>query len=82
MADQRQGLCKQRQPGGDDRVAFQHALPGGGTDLDRIALLAHIGELLQAGDIDQPLRPRQPHRHQRHQGLAAGDEAHVVAASR
>ena len=29
-------------------------------------------------DIDQARRPRQPHRHQRHQGLPAGDDARAV----
>jgi hypothetical protein len=56
------------------RVALDDALPGGGADRDVVAFGAHEGQFGNARDVDQELRPRQPHRHQRHQGLATGDD--------
>jgi len=38
-----------------------------------------VRQIRNAGDVDQQLRPRQPHGHQRHQRLPAGDNARVVA---
>jgi hypothetical protein len=74
MTDERHDLGEQRQLGPDHRVALDDALPGGGADRDLVAFGAHEGQFGNARDVDQELRPRQPHRHQRHQGLATGDD--------
>ena len=73
MADERHDLGEQRQLGAHDRIALDHALPGGGADRDRVAVLAHAGEIGDAGDVDKPRRPGEPHRHQRNQRLPAGE---------
>ena len=79
MADERHDLGEQRHLGADGGVVLEHALAGGRTDDDGAALVAHESKLGDARDVDQPRRPREPHRHQRDQRLPAGDDAHVVA---
>ena len=78
MADEWHDLGEQRHLGADGGVVLEHALPGGGADDDAAALIAHESKLGNAGDVDQPLRPGEPHGHQRDERLPAGDDAHVV----
>ena len=79
MADERHDLGEQRHLGADGGIVLEHALPGGGADDDPAALIAHECKLGNAGDIDQPLRPCEPHGHERDQRLSAGDDTHVVS---
>src|SRR5205807_9082320 len=55
------------------------ALAGGGADCDALVLTAHEGKLAYAGDVDEPFRAREPHGHERHEALPAGDDSRVVA---
>ena len=60
------------------RVAFDHMLPGRGADRDLAALVAHISKARYPRDVDDARRPGQPHRHQRHQRLPAGDHPRAI----
>ncbi len=72
-------LGEQGHRGANDRVAFEHALAGGGADCDPVALVAHEGKIGDAGDVDQPFRPGEPHGHEWNEGLPAGNDPRVVA---
>jgi hypothetical protein len=54
-------------------------LAGGGADCDPVALVAHESKIGDAGDVDQPFRPSEPHGHEWNEGLPAGNDPHVVA---
>ncbi len=62
-------LGEQGHRSANDRVAFEH---------DPLALVAHEGKIGDAGDVDQPFRPGEPHGHERNEGLSAGDDPRVV----
>ena len=79
MPDERHDLGEQRHRRTDDRVALEDALAGGGADCNPLVLTAHEGKLAYAGDVDEPFRAREPHGHERHEALPAGDDSRVVA---
>jgi hypothetical protein len=43
--------------------------------------VAHEGKIADAGDVDQPFRPGEPHGHERDEGLSAGDDPRVVGSA-
>src|SRR5262249_33339182 len=52
---------------------------GGGGDCDPVALVAYEGKIGDAGDVDQPFRPGEPHGHEWDEGLPTGNDPRVVA---
>ena len=79
MPDERHDVGEQRHRRTNDRIALKDALAGGGADCDALVLTAHEGKLAYAGDVDEPFRAREPHGHERHEALPAGDDSRVVA---
>ena len=79
VADKGHDLGEQRHRSADQGIVLDHALARGGADRDRVAVMAHEGKIGDAGDVDQPLRPGEPHGHERDEGLASGDDPCVVA---
>jgi hypothetical protein len=80
MTDKRYDLGQQGHRRADDGVALEHTLAGGSANRDGVALTAHEGQIGDPGDVDQPLRPGEPHAHERHEALAARDDSRVAAS--
>ena len=70
---------QQRLARGELRPRQQFGLAHRRADADRIVLDRDAGKLADPHDVDQHLRPRHPHREQRHQRLPARDHARVAA---
>jgi hypothetical protein len=70
MTDERHGLSEQGHRRADERVAFEDALAGDGADREPVALMTHETQIGDAGDVDQPFRPGEPHGHERDEALA------------
>ena len=61
------------------RVVLDVVVAGEAADRDRVAGVAHVGEVGEPTDVDEHRRRRQPQLHQRQQRVAAGEELGVVA---
>jgi len=79
MTDERHDLGEQRHLGADGGVVLEHALAVVAPMTMVLPSSRTKSKLGDAGDVDQPLRPGEPHRHQRDESLSAGDDAHVVS---
>jgi hypothetical protein len=79
MPDVRRGPGQQRRGARDHLIPLQRAMPGQGAHPQRAV---RPGDALQPGDavdIDDVLRPAQPHGHHRHQALPAREHLCLVA---
>ena len=63
------------------RIGEHIGLARRGLDGDAVVVGGDALKRGDAVDVDDEARPRQPHRHQRHQGLAAGDDLAVARSA-
>ena len=63
----------------DERLGVEIRLAGEGADAEGAVLLPHVAEPVDAVDIDEMTRLRQPEAHQGNEALAAGQDLGVIA---
>ena len=79
VADETRHVRQQRHPLGQQRGVHDVGMTGGRADRDVAVVLADVGQLRDAGDVDEDGRGGEPQLHHRQQRMAAGDELGVVA---
>ena len=78
VADQAGDMRQQRNAVGEQRGVHDVGVTGGRADGDVAVVLADVGQLRDAGDVDEDGRVRQAQLHHRQQRMAAGEELGVV----
>ena len=82
MADEAQRLGQQRQVAAQRRIGQGIGLARAGPHGERSLACLDAAQLGRRVDVHQQRRPHQPHCHQRHQGLSAGDDLALAARAR
>ena len=78
MPDMRHGERDQRRVPGDQLGTLDLGMARQGADLDEFALFGDAVEALDAVDVDQQVRRRQPHVERGNQALPAGQQPRIV----
>src|SRR5581483_3474222 len=66
----------------DHWVADEIGVPRQRSDRDGVSLVPDVAEVVEAADVDEQRRPREPHAQERDQRVAAGEELGVLAAEK
>ena len=82
MTDVARRFLQQRPALGDDCRPFEIALPSDCADAQRTVIDVYVAQLFDTVQVDQVRRPNQAKIHQRHETLAAGKGARLVAELR
>lgn len=82
MGNERRRRVQQWRELGDQRLAQHFAMPRQRTDAQITAFAPDAAHLGDVSNVDQQPRRLQPQRQRRHEALAAGNEARVIAGAR
>ena len=78
VADLRGGCGQQAGLAADQVTGLHVAVPGEGADSQHVTVVADVGEVRQATDVNHDRRGRQPVLHEGQQGMTAGQELGLV----
>ena len=79
VAHVRGGVREERDVLGEKRIRLHLAVTGERTDGDVVTGVAHVGEVLDAGDVDEHRGLGEAQLHEREQRVASCEELRVVA---